>query len=408
MITDEQRYCPFSSTDLIVGARIPFDVYIQSKGIYHLLFDSGTDYTDITRDFLARRDLNTLYVVEKDRGSLESYRLKGFTESVSIYGSPEAFTDYVARKDRYFQIDRNMLIPGTRVDFSLYLMDNYNYTLALHADAGSPATIDNALLSSKGDFIIMRSDVPRYNDYIGSLLKSGPPDEGDTSKLKALIIRENSKIVLRDLFDNPRSGEKIRQTQLMVANMVDSIMKDSDAVYDLLSIRGYDYYTYTHSVNVCVLSVGMGSALNLSKSRTERLGIGAMLHDIGKSAIPVDIVNKQGKLNDSEYIIIKSHVAEGERILKGNHYLPDDSLSAVTQHHEKMNGKGYPAGLTGEDITLFGRITAIADCYDAMTTTRPYRVSMTPFCALNTIATETGNYDPAVLKVFIAMLGKIG
>jgi putative nucleotidyltransferase with HDIG domain len=239
------------------------------------------------------------------------------------------------------------------------------------------------------------------------LLRSDKFRGKDTGKLKALLIKENSKIIVRDLFDNPRSGEKIKQTQTMVGGMINSIMANRDTIYDLLSIRGYDYYTYTHSVNVCVLAVGLGVAVNMDQMQVERLGLGAMLHDIGKSVIPAEIVNKQGKLDDLEYRIIQTHVAEGEKILKENHRLPPDSLAAVTQHHEKMSGRGYPLSLTEKDITPFGRIIAIADCYDALTTTRPYRQSLTPFTALGIIAKEAGNYDPELLRVFIKMLGKI-
>jgi HD-GYP domain-containing protein (c-di-GMP phosphodiesterase class II) len=151
----------------------------------------------------------------------------------------------------------------------------------------------------------------------------------------------------------------------------------------------------------------MGIALNMGKTEIEKLGIGAMLHDIGKSVIPVDILNKQGKLDNNEYAVMQRHVFEGEKIIRENHRFLEESLSAITQHHEKMNGRGYPQHIFDRDITLFGRITAIADCYDALTTTRPYRQSLSPFAALEIISKETGNYDPELLKVFIVMLGKI-
>lgn len=137
------------------------------------------------------------------------------------------------------------------------------------------------------------------------------------------------------------------------------------------------------------------------------MGAMAMLHDIGKSSIPSEILIKQGKLDDREYFIIQSHVLEGAKILSENHRLPEEALPAVVQHHEKMSGKGYPSHLSDKEIKLFGRIAAIADCYDALTTTRSYRPSLTPFYALAIIAKESGNYDPELLKVFIKMLGKI-
>ncbi len=154
-------------------------------------------------------------------------------------------------------------------------------------------------------------------------------------------------------------------------------------------------------------SVGLGVAVNLPRPQIELLGMGAMLHDVGKSAIPGDILNKQGKLDDMEYMIIKTHVTEGEKILRSNPDVPPQAMPAALQHHEKLSGRGYPAGLKGTEINLFGRIVAIADCYDALTTKRPYKAPMTPFYALSIIAKETGDYDQELLKVFIKMLGKI-
>jgi HD-GYP domain-containing protein (c-di-GMP phosphodiesterase class II) len=160
-------------------------------------------------------------------------------------------------------------------------------------------------------------------------------------------------------------------------------------------------------VNVCVLSVGLGVALKLDPLQSERLGLGAMVHDIGKSIIPVEILNKQGKLDDMEYRIMQSHVAEGEKILRENHRLPEEAILAVTQHHEKISGRGYPSRLSDKAISLFGRITAIADCYDALTTARPYKTAFTPFVALDIISKEGDNYDRELLRLFITMLGKI-
>ncbi len=190
--------------------------------------------------------------------------------------------------------------------------------------------------------------------------------------------------------------------------MIDCILENNDAIYDLLSLRGYDYYTYTHSVNVAALSIGIGIAAGLKTGDVEKLGTGAMLHDIGKSAISHEILNKQGKLDENEYRMIKNHVFEGEKILRTYHReFPEEAFSAVLQHHEKLSGKGYPLRLSGPDIKLFGRITGIADCYDALTTQRPYKPAFTPFYALSIIAKETGDYDPELLRMFIRMLGKI-
>lgn len=188
--------------------------------------------------------------------------------------------------------------------------------------------------------------------------------------------------------------------------MVDSILENSengDAVYDLLSLRTHDYYTYTHSVNVAALSVGLAIASGLDRGRTEKLGIGAMLHDIGKSAIPHEILNKPGKLTDEEFAIMKTHVIESERLLRPQKEIPEESFVALLQHHERLTGRGYPFGVSGRQVQLFGRITPIADCYDAMTTQRVYKPAFTPFHALSIMVNERESYDQELLAAFIKM-----
>src|SRR5208283_4690300 len=175
-------------------------------------------------------------------------------------------------------------------------------------------------------------------------------------------------------------------------------------IYMLLSMKGYDYYTYTHSVNVAALAISLGLSIGLDRDDSEKLGMGTMLHDIGKSAISHEILCKQGRLSDVEYALIKSHVFEGENIMRKHKGFPDESFNAVLHHHEKLTGKGYPGGLSGKEISLFGRISAIADCYDALTTRRPYKVAYKPFPALKIIAKDTGDYDGELLRTFVKMI----
>jgi HD-GYP domain-containing protein (c-di-GMP phosphodiesterase class II) len=258
-----------------------------------------------------------------------------------------------------------------------------------------------------GDIVIQPSDIPRYHAYLNALLSPGVMKEQEREKVKRVAIKENSKLVLKDLLDNPRSGEKIKESMVLVNEMIDSILENKDAVGDLLSIRTYDYYTYTHSVNVAVLSIGLGMAVGLKKEEIEKLGIGAMLHDVGKSSIPSAIINKSSRLNEDEFQIIQTHVSEGEKILRMNQHIPDESFLAVSQHHERLSGKGYPYHKAGQNIHPFGRITSIIDCYDALTTSRSYQAARTPFLALSTITREAGDYDRDLLMVFIKMLGEL-
>ncbi len=314
--------------------------------------------------------------------------------------------NYSFQKEEYHQIDKTLLYHGKEIFFDIYMREQLKIDLVIKAAPKSPVKIDSNLLpSAAGDIVIKKSDILLYQDYLASLAEISEPSK--ESKAKAIIIRENSKILIKELFDDPRSGEKIKELKTLVNNMIDCILENRDAIYSMLSLKNYDHYTYTHSVNVAALSIGLGIAIDIKRDDIEKLGTGAMLHDIGKSLIHHEILNKRGKLDLIEYLTMQSHVVEGEKILRTHKDIPPESFDAVLQHHEKLTGRGYPFKLSGNDVKMFGRITAIADCYDALTTRRPYRSALTSFHALAIVTKETGDYDPDILSVFIKTFGKI-
>jgi putative nucleotidyltransferase with HDIG domain len=390
---------------LIVGKRLPFDVFVKDKGIIKHLFNKGMLFTNISKEVLKEKGISEVYISSNENHSIENYLSATANKKTSPYDDPALFKQYSFYKDEHYQIDKSLLLPDTKIDFSIFVLEGFNIKTIVEASEKSPALISDSVLNVEGDILIKKSDMPLYHNYINSLLKEKAVS--DKLDIKAIAIKENSKIVIKDLLDDPRSGEKIKESKSLVNNMIDCMLQNRDSIYNLLTLRGYDYYTYTHSVNVGVLSIGLGVAIDLKKDDIEKLGIGAMLHDIGKSTISHEILNKQGKLDDIEYKIMKNHVIEGEKILRDHKEIPEESFAAVLQHHEKLSGKGYPFQLSGNNIKLFGRIAAIADCYDALTTRRPYKPAFTPFYALSIVAKETGDYDPELLKVFIKMLGKI-
>jgi putative nucleotidyltransferase with HDIG domain len=393
---------------LVVGTRLPFDVYVGTGAGRRHLFDRGMVFTQFARDVLKEKGIEEFSVDRPDFPDLESYLSQGGRQQKLSESDPALFSEYAFEKERYYQIDRNALIQGTEVPFTIYLLHGFSFIILAEASEERPRTVDKTALSASGDLLIRTTDVPRYNDYLKACIAQAGPATGQAgARIKAAVLRENSKVVIKDLLEDPRSGAKIKESTLLVQSMIDSVLQNRDAVYDLLSIRNYDYYTYTHSVNVAVMSIGLAASIGMEREEMEKLGIGALLHDIGKSAVPSDILNKQGKLNFTEYQIIKGHVTEGEKIVKEHRDIPAEALPAVTQHHEKLTGKGYPAGLTRNSIKLFGRITAVADCYDALTTRRPYKTAFTPFYALALLVREKEDYDCSLMKEFIAMLGRV-
>lgn len=400
---------PVPAEKLIVGARLPCDIFIKDNGAIKPMFNKDALFTSISKNILLEKGISEVYLYMKDSSAFDLYQFQNSSLRDSRHvDHATVFKEYSFYKDQHHQIDCNLLIPGTKIHFSLFVLSKLSFIPLIIATGKSPAEVDERVLTTLGDVVIKKADVPLYYDYVNSLMQYPDALKENRLKIKSLAIKENSKVVIKNLLDDPRSGQKIKELKPLVQNMIDCILEDNDAIYDLLSLRGYDYYTYTHSVNVAALSIGIGIAAGLKNEDAEKLGIGAMLHDIGKSAISHDILNKQGKLDDNEYRLIKSHVTEGEKILRMYHReFPAEALSAVLQHHEKLSGKGYPFKLAGEDIKLFGRMAAIADCYDALTTQRPYKPAFTPFYALSIIAKETGDYDPDLLKLFIKMLGRV-
>ncbi|MBF0506836.1 MAG: HD-GYP domain-containing protein [Nitrospirae bacterium] len=404
----EKPDIPIPVRQLIVGTRLPCDIFIRENDELKVLFNMDVLYTKISQDILKEKGISEVYIFMRDSPRFDHYLSANRSLNRPVDPDSKAsFKEYAYRKEQYHQIDPALLTPGTQISFSLLLLDKFKFSPLLDASDNSPAELDESVLKVAGDLIIKKSDLPRYYEYILALRQSDKLSGSDKIKIKSLAVKETSKIVLQDFLADPRSGEKIKEVNTLVNDMIDCILEDRDAIYMLLSMKGYDYYTYTHSVNVAALSVSLGIAIDLKRDDIEKLGTGTMLHDIGKSVISHEILNKQGKLDNVEYTVMKSHVIEGEKIMRDHKSFPEESLSAVVQHHEKLSGKGYPYGLCGKDIGLFGRISAIADCYDALTTRRPYRLAFSPFTALTVISKETGDYDASLLRIFIKMLGKI-
>lgn len=212
-----------------------------------------------------------------------------------------------------------------------------------------------------------------------------------------------------DRLTNNRNASLGKSVQL-IQNMVDLIMNDDNVLLDLSTIRDYDDYTFTHSINVSILSLCLGHRIDLNKLSLSRLGLSALFHDLGKIDIPKEIINKPGKLTQKEFIVIKRHSMNSvRRILKlrASYDRKAGILLAPFEHHLRYDLSGYPKTPRKKPISLFGRIITIADFYDAITAPRIYRKSyLSPDKALGLMLKDSGTmFDPILLKVFINMLG---
>lgn len=188
-------------------------------------------------------------------------------------------------------------------------------------------------------------------------------------------------------------------------SITDDLMKaisDNDAIaVDISALKISDEYTFKHSVDVATMAMIVAKQYGCSSEEVYELGISGLLHDIGKSQIPNEVLNKAGKLTDEEFALMKQHSVLGYRILQEKKDLSDNIKMGVLQHHEKTNGKGYPMGVNADKINLFARIISVADIYDALVTERPYKKPFSPRDAVEMIMSMTEELDIEVMRCFL-------
>jgi HD-GYP domain-containing protein (c-di-GMP phosphodiesterase class II) len=226
------------------------------------------------------------------------------------------------------------------------------------------------------------------NDLVATIRDQNlPPSK------KAIQVHAHSISMMKNLLENP-TAENIKESKKGISAIVSLILNDNDTLNYLTNITSHDYYTYTHSVEVGILSVALAKSLfrGTTNHDLHALGAGFFLHDLGKIGINKDIINKPGRLTDEEMADMRRHPVLGYKLLYEANELTAESKTIVLQHHERDDGLGYPKGLRGNEIHIYGRICAIADVYDALTTDRPYRQKMKPFDALKLMHDQMLNH----------------
>jgi HD-GYP domain-containing protein (c-di-GMP phosphodiesterase class II) len=194
---------------------------------------------------------------------------------------------------------------------------------------------------------------------------------------------------------------KVQKTKLLISNIVEQILENKDTMVNLIDLKFYDDYTFFHSVNVAVLSILVGAEYGLEKSELFNVGLASILHDIGKMFVSKDVLNKPGKLTIDEFEAVKQHPSFGFNYLKESYEIPASVYVAVLQHHERYDGTGYPMQKSKDQISIIGRIICVADVYDALTSSRPYRKALLPSEAMEYIMANGGTmFDLELTKIF--------
>lgn len=227
-------------------------------------------------------------------------------------------------------------------------------------------------------------------------------------------LREEAIGSLQDIFSSvTATKEKLHESAAklighidsVVGQLVDSLLEKQSAFVNINDLKSYDEYTFHHSLSVAVLSIAIGQKMGLGRKELNRLGVCAMMHDIGKTAIPIEIIHKASRLNDQEFAIVKNHSPAGYNYLIDAHYEDEDIQRGVLHHHEKLDGTGYPHGIEGAEIPLWSRIISVADVYDALTSHRPYRTPMQPAEALEYVMGGIGSsFEYDIVDSFVKKL----
>jgi putative nucleotidyltransferase with HDIG domain len=236
----------------------------------------------------------------------------------------------------------------------------------------------------------------------------GQPSSLSDEIAKAKKLIGKAKRTTHRLMGDVRLGKQIEMNQVenIVEQMTESVLNNKDALISLLRIKTADEYTYTHSLAVSALCISFARHLDYDADQIRQIGIGGLLHDIGKMKVPADILNKPGPLTEKEFEIMKAHVKEGERILRESTNLDEQCTCVTVHHHERMDGTGYPEGLKGDQISVFGQIAAIVDIYDALSSERCYKGSMSPHAALRKLLEWSQSYlNRELVEKFIVHVG---
>ncbi|HTY04313.1 MAG TPA: HD-GYP domain-containing protein [Rhodocyclaceae bacterium] len=225
---------------------------------------------------------------------------------------------------------------------------------------------------------------------------------------RAARVCARSREAVVSMFQEARMGKAINAEAAgeMVDEISSSVARNPGALISLARLKDADDYTYMHSVAVCALMVALARQLGFGEGETREAGMAGLLHDLGKALTPNEVLNKPGKLTDAEFAIMKQHPVDGHRLLAEAGKVGPVTLDVCLHHHEKMDGTGYPDRLPGDKITLYARMGAVCDVYDAITSNRPYKAGWDPAESIRKMAEwARGHFDERVFQAFVRSIG---
>ena len=235
-----------------------------------------------------------------------------------------------------------------------------------------------------------------------------PPSKSFADELRsAAAVCEKGKTQVKKMFNEARLGRALDAESFrpLVEEISDSVIRNPGAIVSLARLKTQDDYSYMHSVAVCALMVALGRELGFDQEQCRSAGTAGLLHDVGKALMPLDILNKPGKLTDDEFDVMRSHPMRGFELLQEAQGASEEAMEVCLHHHERFDGGGYPHKLPNDKLNQLVRMGSICDVYDAITSNRPYKAGWDPADSIGKMASWKGQFDPVVFATFVKSIG---
>jgi putative nucleotidyltransferase with HDIG domain len=303
--------------------------------------------------------------------------------------------------EKYIKVRLNSLDIKETIPFDLFVQINQKLILYLRAgDRLTPEKLAKFENKAPDSFFLRAEDRAAFKKYVHLNLNSKKFDP----KEKAIILRESSLTLIEELFESPDIEKALVESKEIVHQFVNLMGSEPDAMSHLIGLSSHDFYTYTHSLDVGIYCLGLAQVLGFNSADLLEMGQGALFHDIGKRQVSVDIICKDGPLNDLEWAQMQKHPQYGLAILT-EHKTSEAIKACAFEHHESVSGNGYPQQLQAHEIHPMAKIVALSDTFDALTTQRSYNKPMKPSAALEFMRTKlAGRYDEQMLRAMYAVL----
>lgn len=306
----------------------------------------------------------------------------------------------------YLPISLSTLVPDTNVGLDLYRKDEAGSKYVLFRGRDFPIGPDEFdRLRERGinQLYITRRSRERFQKYLRDLAA----DDSEGSPISARVEAMNDVVrdVLASSFQSKDTDEMVDAIAELGGMSAEIVSHDEFTAGDLFRIMYHDYATFTHVTNVSFYAAILAAEIGTDKVELERLTIGGLLHDLGKLEVADRILGKPGRLDEEEFRSIKTHPVTGFRRLAHRRELNEGQLMMVYQHHERIDGKGYPTGVVGDEIHPWAKICAVVDVYEALTSHRPYRTPMPRRQAIELMERDSGTaFDPEVLRCWTSII----